>query len=57
MLSDFIDCLILASAITCCDTLVTEDNDIIKLRRNEAYKTFYTQKNQKFTIKTLTETI
>ena len=57
MLSDFIDCLILSSAINQCDALVTEDNDIQNLKRNKEFSDLLTTKNPKFKIQTLTVTL
>jgi PIN domain nuclease of toxin-antitoxin system len=38
MLTDFIDCLILSSAINQCDALMTEDDDIQNLEKNNEHK-------------------
>jgi predicted nucleic acid-binding protein len=38
MLSDFIDCLILASAVIQCKMLITEDDDIHRLKREKAFE-------------------
>jgi len=55
MLSDFIDCLILSSAINQCDTLITEDNDIQNLKKNKEFNELLVTTNPKFKIQTLTE--
>ena len=55
MLNDFIDCLILSSAINQCDALITEDGDIQNLKKNKEFNEFLTKTNPKFKIQTLTE--
>jgi len=57
MLSDFIDCLILSSAINQCDALITEDNDIQNLKKNKDFNEFLRTTIPKFKIQTLTETL
>ena len=57
MLSDFIDCLILASAMNHCEVLITEDNDIRDLRNNREFIALCATTNPKFGIRKLTETI
>jgi len=57
MLSDFIDCLILSSAINRCDALITEDNDIQNLKKNREFNELLTAINPKFKVQTLTETL
>jgi predicted nucleic acid-binding protein len=56
-LTDFIDCLILSSAINHCDALITEDNDIQNLKKNKEFNELMTTINPKFKIQTLTETL
>jgi len=56
MLGDFIDCLILASAISHCDALMTEDNDIRDLMSNREFNLLCTATNPEFRIQKLTET-
>jgi len=56
-LTDFIDCLILSSAINHCDALVTEDNDIQNLRKNKEFNELLMATNPKFKIQKLTETL
>jgi predicted nucleic acid-binding protein len=55
-LSDFIDCLILSSAINQCDAIVTEDTDIQNLKKNKEFNTLQKTTNPKFKIQKLTET-
>ena len=55
ILNDFIDCLILSSAINQCDTLITEDNDIQNLKKNKEFNEFLTTTNTEFKIQKLTE--
>jgi len=57
LLSDFIDCLILASAINHCDALITEDTDIRNLKKDEEFNALCTRTNPRFTVQKLTETI
>jgi PIN domain nuclease of toxin-antitoxin system len=55
ILNDFIDCLILSSAINQCDALITEDNDIQNLKKNKEFNKFLTTTNTEFKIQKLTE--
>jgi len=55
ILSDFIDCLILSSAINNCDALITEDNDIQYIKENKNLQEIVTIKNPKFQVLKLTE--
>lgn len=55
MLDDFVECLILSSAINHCDVLVTEDSDILKLRKNKEFTEFLSAAKPHFTIKQLDE--
>jgi len=57
MVSNFIDCLILSSAINQCDALVTEDDDIQNLRKNKQFSELLTIINPRFKIQTLSETL
>lgn len=57
MLSDFIDCLILSSAINHCDAVVTEDKDIQELKKNKEFNAIVAVVNPKFKIQTLTSTL
>ena len=54
-LSDFIDCLILSSAINRSDILVTEDEDIQNLRKKREFQELLKAINPKFRIQTLIE--
>jgi PIN domain nuclease of toxin-antitoxin system len=55
MLSDFIDCLLLSSAMNQCDALITEDGDIQNLKKNKEFNELLMKTNPKFKIQTLTE--
>ena len=57
ILNDFIDCLILSSAINRCDALITEDSDIQDLKKNKEFNDLLTAVNPRFKIQTLTETL
>jgi predicted nucleic-acid-binding protein len=54
-INDFIDCLILSSAVNCCDALVTEDEEIHNLTKNNRLYRFITATNPNFTIKKAAE--
>jgi len=54
-LNDFIDCLILSSAINRSDVLVTEDRDIQDLREKRDFQEIIQNTNPQFKIQTLTE--
>jgi PIN domain nuclease of toxin-antitoxin system len=56
ILNDYIDCLILSSAINQCDALITEDNDIQNLKKNKEFNELLTTTNTKFKIQKLAET-
>jgi len=56
-LSDFIDCLVLSSAINQCDALITEDKDVKNLKKNKKFNELLTKVNPKFQIQTLNETL
>jgi PIN domain nuclease of toxin-antitoxin system len=53
ILEDFVDCLILSSAINKCDILVTEDKDIKCLEEEKEFKKIIKLINPKFKIQTL----
>ena len=55
MLNDFIDCLILSSAINGNDVLLTEDEDVQSLRRKEEFQGILRAVNPGFKIQTLTD--
>lgn len=57
ILSDFIDCLILSSALNRCDALITEDNDIQSLKKTKEFNYLLPTVNPKFKIQTLTDTL
>ena len=57
MLSDFIDCLILSSAMNYCDAIVTEDKDIQELKKKKEFNGIVAAVNPKFKIQTLTNTL
>ncbi|MBS7612210.1 PIN domain-containing protein [Candidatus Bathyarchaeota archaeon] len=54
-LNDFIDCLILSSAINQCDTLITEDTDIQNIKEDKTFQEITAIKNPKFQIHKLAE--
>jgi predicted nucleic acid-binding protein len=53
-LPDFIDCLILSSAITNCDALATQDADIHDLAENAEFRNLLATENPNFKIQALT---
>lgn len=55
ILADFIDCLILSSAINRCDALITEDGDILNLNKNREFNELLATANSKFKIRKLAE--
>jgi len=55
ILDDFIDCLILSSAINRCDSLITEDSDIQNIQENKTYIENLKTKNPNFKIQKLSE--
>lgn len=57
LLGDFIDCLILSSAINQNDAIVTEDEDIQNLKRTKEFRGLLATINPKFKIQTLTDTL
>jgi PIN domain nuclease of toxin-antitoxin system len=57
ILSDFIDCLILSSAINHCDALITEDSDIQNLKKNKEFNDLLATLKPKFRIQTLNKTL
>ncbi len=56
-LKDFIDCLIVSSALTNCEILVTEDTSILELQTVESFKQLVETHNSKFTIQRSAETL
>lgn len=57
MLSDFIDCLILSSAINRSDILVTEDGDIHDIREKREFKELLQTINPQFKIQTVKDVL
>ena len=57
MLSDFIDCLILSSAINRNDILVTEDGDIHDIREKREFKELLQTINPQFKIQTVKDVL
>ena len=57
VLSDLIDCLIIASAIYHSDMLITEDNDILDLKNDIEFILLAKRINPKFKIQKMTEKI
>lgn len=53
LLGDFIDCLILSTAINRSDGLLTEDGNIHELKKNDDYKDILKSVNPKFEIRKL----
>lgn len=56
LMVDFIDCLILSTAINCCDALITEDNVIRNLPKNKKFLELLSNTNQNFKIQSYNET-
>ncbi|MBO3799971.1 MAG: hypothetical protein FGF52_02795, partial [Candidatus Brockarchaeota archaeon] len=57
LLSDYIDCLILSSALSQCDALISEDTDIQSLRRNREFQELLKMVNSEFKIFRLAEIV
>jgi len=57
LLNDFIDCLILSSAINKANALVTEDDDILMLLRKKEFNSIIERLNSKFEIMTIKDLI
>lgn len=55
LLNDFIDCLILSTAINNCDVLITEDREIVAQKKNKEYLSIVLAANPKFRIQNLSE--
>lgn len=55
ILSDFIDCLILSSALNQSDVLVTEDEDMQNLGKRREFQELLQRTNPKFEIRTLAD--
>jgi predicted nucleic acid-binding protein len=56
-LNDFIDCLILSSAVNQSDALITEDADILELREKGEFQELIQAVNPKFTVQTLKDVL
>jgi PIN domain nuclease of toxin-antitoxin system len=52
LMVDFIDCLILSTALNHCDVLMTEDQVILGLKKNEKYLELQSSINPKFKLQT-----
>ena len=57
LLNDFVDCLILSSAISQCDALITEDKDIQSLKERKEFQEIPKPINPKLKILTLAEAL
>lgn len=57
MLNDFVDCLILSSAMNHSDAIITEDNEIQSLKKNSEFHNLVANQNPGFKILKLTEII
>jgi PIN domain nuclease of toxin-antitoxin system len=57
MLNDFIDCLILSSAMNNSEAIITEDNEIQSLKKNTEFQSLVADQNPGFKILKLTEII
>ena len=57
LLNDFIDCLILSSAINKANALVTEDDDILMLLRKKEFNSIIERLDSKFEIMTIKDLI
>lgn len=55
MLTDFVDCLILSTALNHCDALVTEDMEILSLKKNKEYLELLLATNPNFKLQKLSE--
>jgi PIN domain nuclease of toxin-antitoxin system len=57
MLNDFIDCLILSSAMNYCEAIVTEDNEIQSFRKSSEFHNLVADLNPGFKVLKLSEII
>ncbi len=57
MLNDYIDCLILSTAMNHCNAILTEDNEIQNLKKNTEFNNLVTEQNPHFKIQKLSEII
>ncbi|MFQ6085721.1 MAG: PIN domain-containing protein [Candidatus Bathyarchaeia archaeon] len=56
-LVDFIDCLILSSAVCRCDALVTEDEDITRVASQDSFKELIRASNPRFKVHSLEQVL
>ena len=57
ILNDFIDCLMLSSAINYCNAIITEDTPIQDLKENSEFQNLLANQNPDFKILKLTQTL
>ena len=57
LLTDYVDCIILSSAIANCEVLITEDEDILMLRKNRELLRILEEMNPDFKILSLKDFI
>ncbi len=57
LMSDFTDCLILSTAMSYCDILITEDEAIHRLRGNKEFREIQLRSNPEFKVLSLKEMI
>jgi predicted nucleic acid-binding protein len=55
LMSDFIDCLVVSTALNYCDALITEDQDIQNLTKNKKYLEPVASVNSNFKIQALAQ--
>ena len=55
LLSDFIDCIITSSALNTCNTLITEDEDILGITEEKSFQEILRTVNPEFKIHTIKE--
>lgn len=55
LLIDYIDCIILSSAIVNCKVLITEDEDVLMLRESDGFMKLLKDANPEFRILSLKE--
>ncbi|MGD0995578.1 MAG: PIN domain-containing protein [Candidatus Bathyarchaeia archaeon] len=55
LMNDFIDCLIISTALNNCDALITENQDIHNLKKNKKYLELVASINPNFKIQTLAQ--
>jgi len=57
LIPDFIDCLILSSAMNRCEVLITEDSDIQNLKEDKEFKEILATINPNFQIETINQAL